>query len=672
MSLRHQRSFTRRQFLIGSAAAAAAAGGGVAWHVLTQRRRAASHTKRVIVLAFDGMDPGLCERLMAQGKLKNFTRLANAQGFRRLGTSIPPQSPVAWANFINGADPGSHGIFDFIQRDPADQCANLYYSGSRTTVGDKGWTVGDHRLHLDFWPFNQKPPETLLLREGKPFWDDLDAAGIDSTFYNLPSNYPPSKSKHGYHRCLSGLGTPDLLGGYGNYQYFHNDINFDPEKDLGGEQGGHSTFFFFENGTSHQPLKLRGPDNTSLIKPQPTGIEFKVYRDSASGTVGIELQGRRIMLTEGQWTEWLKVRFEQSMPSFLPDRNVSGICRFFLRSLDPFRLYCSPINIDPSDPATQISEPNSFITDMSREMGLFYTTGFQEDYHALRNGVFTDANYAEQSQIVLDERLALMEYSFKHYDDGVLFFYFSSTDLQSHMFWWEGDGPHPVRSPEGAREYMHHMAELYERADGIIGDVLDRYGDSATVMVMSDHGFCNFKRQFDINAWLRDEGYLQTGGSRSLTGGIDWAGTKAYALGINSLYLNLWGRERDGSVDPRTKDALLDELAAKLEAVEDVDGQRIIRRARRTDRAYHGPATALAPDLVVGYKRGYRAAWDTPLGYIGDDVFSDNTVAWSADHCSDPLEVPGVLLSNRPLAVDDPFLWDLAPSILTEFGLPIG
>jgi bisphosphoglycerate-independent phosphoglycerate mutase (AlkP superfamily) len=73
----------------------------------------------------------------------------------------------------------------------------------------------------------------------------------------------------------------------------------------------------------------------------------------------------------------------------------------------------------------------------------------------------------------------------------------------------------------------------------------------------------------------------------------------------------------------------------------------------------------------VGYCRGYRASWATCLGDLTDEVLLDNDSAWSADHCADASEVPGVLLSNRPIRAQTPSLVDLAPSILTEFGLPV-
>src|SRR5207248_4382971 len=124
------------------------------------------------------------------------------------------------------------------------------------------------------------------------------------------------------------------------------------------------------------------------------------------------------------------------------------------------------------------------------------------------------------------------------------------------------------------------------------------------------------------------------------------------------------------TVEPgEQQEALLAELAAKLEALTDVNGRRVIRGVYRADKIYTGDATALAPDLIIGYHRGYRASWATVLGDLTEEILLDNDSAWSADHCADALEVPGVLFSNRPLRGGDPSLVDVAPSILAEFGL---
>src|SRR5262249_19642521 len=265
----------------------------------------------------------------------------------------------------------------------------------------------------------------------------------------------------------------------------------------------------------------------------------------------------------------------------------------------------------------------------------------------------------------------LVQDAVDQYGDGLRFFYFSSRDLQAHMFWWDSDAAHPTRTDAEAKTYFGHIHRLYRRLDEVVGDLMDRYGSQATLFVMSDHGFANFGRQFNLNSWLRDLGYLGPPQCTSIMQDVDWSLTSAYGLGINGLYLNLKGRERDGIIEPGAKaEELLTELKERLEAVTDVNGDRVIRNVYRADQIYSGGATALAPDLIVGYTRGYRASWATCLGDLTPDVLLDNDSPWSADHCADALEVPGVLWCNRPLPAKNPSLVDLAPTILGEFGLP--
>src|SRR6516225_10119173 len=234
----------RRTFLLGAATAAGAVGAGGYW-LGSRRRVARSAGTMVIVIGIDGMDPVLSESMMKEGKLPNLAKLRDAGGFTPLGTSCPPQSPVAWANFINGAGPGSHGIFDFIHRHPEHQC-RPFYSAAETLPGEGGWEIGEQKVQFDFWPFNHKPPTTVLRRQGVPFWDYLDAAGIPSTFYDLPSNYPPSPSQHGHHRCLCGMGTPDMRGTYGTYQAYGE--NYDAEG--ADHPGGKQTKLVFQDDTA--------------------------------------------------------------------------------------------------------------------------------------------------------------------------------------------------------------------------------------------------------------------------------------------------------------------------------------------------------------------------------------------------------------------------------------
>ncbi|MBI4716505.1 MAG: alkaline phosphatase family protein [Planctomycetes bacterium] len=627
--------------------------------------------KRVVVVGFDGMDPRLCTRMMDAGRLPNLAKLRQTGGFAPLGTSIPPQSPVAWSNFITGANPGVHGIFDFIHRDPTRQCAP-YYSAAETREGEGGWEVGDFKLPLTFWPFEHNPTQTLLLRHGTPFWDHLDAAGVPIRIYDIPSNYPPSPSHHGHMCCLSGMGVPDLLGGYGTYQYFSEDTQAPAA-----EGGGMREPIVFENHAAS--ARLLGPKNTNMKRPADSFAELRIYRHPVRGEARIDLQGQTILLKQGEWSDWSKVEYELDMPPFMPKARANGICRFFLQEVHPtFRLYVTPINIDPSDPGGQkLSEPAEFVTRIARALGLFYTAGFQEDHKALSNKVFTDEQYLEQATYVLRERRNLLRYAMETYEHGFLFFYFSSTDLQAHMFWWDSDEPHPMRPAAEARRYHQAIEDLYTAMDAVVGDVVTRYGHDATILVMSDHGFCNFRRQFNLNTWLRDNGYLSPGDCKSLIppgkGRLaDWRKTRAYGLGLNGLYLNLRGRERFGIVDPRERSALLEEIARKLLEVRDpLNDAPVVKVVYRTDQVYSGPHAKDAPDLIVGYHRGYRASWATTLGDLTDEMLANNDSAWSADHCIAADEVPGVIFSNRPIVRGNPSLVDVAPTVLEEFGLPV-
>jgi predicted AlkP superfamily phosphohydrolase/phosphomutase len=657
----------KRAALVGAGVVAAgAAGAGLYVNGRNHVSRAAG--KKVIVIGIDGMDPRLSEAMMHEGLLPNLTRMRAAGGFSALGTSIPPQSPVAWANFINGAGPGSHGIFDFIHRHPDQQVAP-FYSAAETLPGAGAWEVDGHLVPLDFWPFKHKPAATVLRRQGTPFWDYLDEAGVPSTFYDLPSNFPPSPSKCGHHRCICGMGTTDMVGGgtYGTYQYFEENGPAEPEH----KGGGIHSRLAFENDTAE--VDLTGPNNGLRKNPEPIKVRVQVHRDRWSNAAVIQIAEKRIVLKPGQWSRWTQLEFELSTPWFLPSKGARGICRFYLQEVAPkFRLYVSPINIDPRDPATQISEPKSFIAEVASKLGPFYTTGFQEDHKARTNNVFNDEEYLKQATLVLEERFALLEYALQNYDDGLLFFYFSSSDLQSHMFWWTGDEPHPSRPPAEAAKYFGHIKQLYQRLDQVIGDLHERYGSVATIIVMSDHGFANFGMQFNLNSWLRDWGYILPNECPSIMGNqVDWSRTKAYGLGINGLYLNLKGRERDGIVEPgKEAEELIEELTNRLTEGTKWNDQPVIRNVYRAAQVYKGEALALAPDLIVGYHRGFRASWATCLGDLEVDTISPNKEAWSADHCADALEVPGVMWCSKPIRGENPSLVDVAPSILAEYGLP--
>ena len=148
--------------------------------------------KKILIIAIDGMDYSVLSEMLEKGDMPNFDKLRKKGGFRPLMTSMPPQSPVAWSNFITGMDPGGHGIFDFIHRTPEDFVP--YLSTSQTGPPSKVISLGKYRIPL-------KSEEIKLLRKGKAFWEVLEEHGIPSTIISIPSNFPPIKNAG---RSLSG------------------------------------------------------------------------------------------------------------------------------------------------------------------------------------------------------------------------------------------------------------------------------------------------------------------------------------------------------------------------------------------------------------------------------------------------------------------------------------
>jgi len=626
--------------------------------LLPSCRRAGSdwHGKqKLIILGIDGMDPQLLKQLMQEGKMPNFSRLASQGSFRLLTTSIPPQSPVAWSNLITGMNAGGHGIFDFIHRDP--KTLEPYFSASRVE-GPK------HGIHLGNWIIPLGGGSAEQLRKGKAFWEILDQHGVPNSVFRIPANFPPVPANG---QTLSGMGTPDLRGTYGTFSSYTDD----PAAETGAVEGGQIIPVQVEN--SQVKANLIGPDNTFRKGSPPSTEPFSVAIDPLESVAKIAVQGQEFVLREGEWSDWIRVEF-QLLPFF---GNVKGMCRFYLKQTHPrFQLYVSPINIDPADPALPISTPSSYSRMLSEEAGGFYTQGIAEDTKALSVGVLDDNEYLEQARTVLAEHRRIFDTEFAKFRRGVFFFYFSSIDLNSHMFWRLMDRKHPEYDAALAAQNGSAIAEFYQQIDQVLGEVLPKLDDHTTLLVLSDHGFAPYYRSFNLNTWLLNNGYIKLKNdtnpdSSGPWANVDWSQTRAYGLGLNGLYVNMRGRERDGIVPPgAATDALVKELKEKLLSVKDLQsGLPVITRVDVASEVYQGPYSHSGPDLLVGYNRGYRAGWKTILGAFTSEVLEDNMNPWSGDHCMDYTLVPGVLLSNHEIKVETPALTDIAPTILAEFGI---
>jgi len=610
--------------------------------------------KKLIVLGIDGMDYRLLQKYMTEGKMPNFSALAERGSFRPLTTSTPPQSPVAWSNLITGMDPGGHGIFDFIHRNPATM--EPYLSTSSVEPPK-------YNLRLGNWVFPLSAGKATLLRQGKAFWEYLDEKKIPATIFRMPANFPPVETES---RTFSGMGTPDLLGTYGTFSYYTDDLLFT----TGSVDGG--KIYSVRRENDRVDAKLYGPYNTFRKDARQAEIDFTVFTDPAEPVAKISIQGKQILLREGEWSDWISVDFE-----LLPWlANVRGMCRFYLKQVHPqFELYVTPVNIDPSAPALPISTPDNYAPELSEHVGRFYTLGISEDTKALSAGIFTDGDYLQQARLVLQEQRRIFDVELARFQSGLLFFYFSSIDQNSHMVWNRIDPAHPSYDAELAGQYSAVLEEFYRAMDDALGSVLRRIDSETELIVLSDHGFAPFYRSFNLNTWLLEKGYIVlkdgTTAEGQLFANVDWKRTRAYGLGLNGLYVNLRGRERDGIVAPGSDaDALRKEIADALLALRDpANNQPMITRVDHASQAYHGAHAGEAPDLLVGYALGYRVGWGSVLGEFSAQVVEDNLEPWSGDHCIDPAHVPGVLLSNRKIAASAPSLLDIAPTILEQFGI---
>jgi predicted AlkP superfamily phosphohydrolase/phosphomutase len=615
---------------------------------------ASGPSRSVVILGIDGLDPVLLERFVNKGRMPAFRRLMEEGSFSPLGTSIPPQSPVAWSNFITGTGPGGHGIFDFIHRDP--ETYRPAFSLSRVEEPDRVIRIGN-------WTIPVSSGRAVLLRRGTAFWQVLDRHGVPYAVYKIPSNFPPAACKG---RTLSGLGTPDLLGSYGTFSFYTNDPEFESMEVSGG------TIYPVTVRGGKVSASITGPENT-LKKDRPAlRAPFFVYTDRERGTARISIGDRELLMAVGEWSPWVEVSFD-ILGSL---HSLQGACRFYLKSLDPhFRLYVSPINIDPMDPALPISTPPGFSREICGRIGRFYTQGMAEDTKALEWGVLDDGEFIDQVRIVLEERRRLLDFALDGYHGGLLFFYVSTLDLGQHMLWRNMDPDHPAHTREAAR-YGDQIEELYMEMDRIVSRVRERIPADADLFIMSDHGFSPYYRNININTWLHENGYLELLRPEAIDGStifdnVHWRRTRAYALGINSLYVNLRGREKQGTVMPGAeRDALVAELRERLLALKDpATGMHAIKSVYASSAVYRGPEAESAPDLVIGYNIGYRCSDNSALGSLSADVLSYNMGKWSGDHCMAAELIPGTVVTNGRLTVGDPRLTDFFATILAIYGI---
>jgi predicted AlkP superfamily phosphohydrolase/phosphomutase len=656
---------------------------------------------RLVVLGIDGLDPEILAETIAKHpeRMRNFAQLAREQGIHPLGTSTPPQSPVAWSNFITGRDPGGHGIYDFLHRDPTTRMP----TGS-TTVQEHGTKIP---LWSD-WKF-ELPGELNSNRSGDAFWTLLERNGVAADIWRMPANFPVVKSK-GW--SFSGMMTPAMDSAYGMSTVYTTDPSVSAVD-------GEARVLAVREFDGVIDTLIPGPPNALKEGDPATSAPLRITLDRDANAAILSASGRVLVLEPGEWSDFISVKFEMPLMGMM---DVYGIVRFYVRSIDEGRveIYSSPVNIDPAAPAMSVSEPSDAsaeVADLEHGIGPFYTQGMPEDVNALKAGVVSVEEFMQQAHLVQSEGERMLEFALERYmanpDGGFLFFYFSGVDLCGHMMWRHSDAEHPHHEPEIASRdsswwskrsgstWKDVIADLYMEMDPVLGRVRAAIGGDAALIVMSDHGFAPYRRRVSLNTWLLENGYLvlkdgvakekpeddpahDTVAIYTGDGKVDWSKTRAYGVGFNGLYLNLKGRELDdpstlddeaGIVDPKEAEALLREIKAKLEALRDpTNGKQVVLRADLAIDVYAAERRAEAPDILVGYNSDYDNSDEASLGRIPDYVLSDNDRGgtFNGSHLMAPDVVAGTLMSNRKVAGGAHKLEDLTVEVLRHYGIAPG
>ena len=609
---------------------------------------------RMVIVGLDGLEPSLAEKFMGEGKMPHLSRLKNEGTYARLQTTTPAISPVAWSSFMTGSEPSKHNIFDFLSRDPKAYLPNLSsaYIGRPKRV-----------LSIGKYNFPLSKPEIRGMRKSVPFWKILGDAGVFSTILRVPITFPPEKFAG---HLLSGMCAPDLKGSQGTFAFYTTD-----QAKIQEREGGMAIPVKARSGRIE--THISGPENTMLKAGGEIRIPLRIAIDRAEGRAELSFSGQRISLRKGEFSPWVRIVFRPG-----PAMKVKAIAKFYISSLEPhFEMYMTPLNIDPEKPALPISHPFIYSVYLSKLLGSFITLGEANDTWALNEGALNEGPFLELTYSNHREWEAMFFNALEKTKKGAVVCVFETTDSIQHMFWRYLDERHPARKTAAAELSAGVIEDLYRKMDEFIGKVWSKLDDRSALIVMSDHGFNSFRRGVNLNSWLYLNGYLALKEGKTESGewfkDVDWDSTRAYALGLGGLYVNQRGREAKGTVAAGEEAGTLKaELIRRLRGLRDGSkGEIAISEVYDRDGIYSGPYRENAPDLIIGYNQGYRASWDSVTGKVNTQVFDDNTKAWSGDHCIDPKQVPGVFFFNRKINSRTPSIMDIAPTVLTLFGLPV-
>jgi predicted AlkP superfamily phosphohydrolase/phosphomutase len=518
----------------------------------------------------------------------------------------------------------------------------------------------------------------------------------------VPVTFPPEEVPNG--EMLSGLPLPDIRGTMGTFYYFATDLSRYEEGNT--EMGGILKRLVMENDAARtelvgppnpvvkqqiEAIRRKGPSLTDadraaiaeLQAREDVRLPMTVRWNRPAKTATVDVAGQSIALEPGRWSKWIDLEFRVN---FLV--RVHGMAQLLLMNADnELQLYMSPVNFKPDSPPVPMSFPEGFAGDLYKRVGAYRTLGWAEATWPLNEGRMDEQTFMDDLYRAFDDRAQVILTRLEARNWDVLVGVIESTDRVQHMMWRLVDPKHPMYDAALAAKYGDAIERVYRRADGFVGDVLQRLDPGTPVLVVSDHGFHSWRKAVNLNTWLVQQGYMVIQGQQpaekkldDLFGGgefwenVDWSRTRAYAMGIGQIYFNLRGRESRGIVSPGAEaKQLADELSARLLTMRDPDdGSPIVRAVYKRDDIYSGDYLNNASELQVGMEEGYRVSWQTTLGGSPQGIVYPNMKKWSADHGGyDFATTAGVLITNRRVGSASPSIMDIAPTVLKYFGLAI-
>jgi len=621
----------------------------------------------VVVLGFDGVDPKLVAKWTGEGHLPNIQKLMRTGTVQSLGTTDPPESPVAWATFATGTNPGKHGIFDFLR------------VNREKYVPDIG-LVDVEKPKFLFHTLPIRGPKIINNRKGTPFYKYAADRGITTSILRMPLALPPEDLPNG--QLLAGLGVPDIRKTWGTFFYFATDLT---QWDVGNTEFGGVLVRLERRQGPQISTRIEGPYDPRYDDYRRISIPLDIEVTPDDRALTIKVQGRSQTVPEGAWSDWFDLKFQAGM--FV---NLSGVSRFYVLEAYPeVRLYLEPISMDPRSPATPISNPPEFSADLVKRIGLFKTLGWYSETWGLNEEKIDEKVFLEDLFRNMDAVEAALMDQLTRQRSALTVAVFLSTDHASHTFFRFLDPEHPRYDAALVPQFGDAILRTYEKMDSVVGKALEFLGDRGTLIVVSDHGFHTWRREFNTNTWLARNGYLvmkttdADGTLKKLddmfSGGsffpnVDWSRSKAYSLGLGGIFINVKGREGHGAVEPgKEYEAVRNEIIARIREYRDPDtGAPVIQGAYRREDIFRGPEVKDAADVQLSFYDGYRTSWQTALGAVPDSIVVANLKKWSGDHCaSDKSDTQGILLSNRRVEGSDHSLVDIAPTVIRLLGLSV-